>query len=153
MAVDTTFDLLAVSQEQGVLGFNPTQLTIANNATSSVGGIADTFGAGVVQIEAEASATGINDGFTGFITIQPSITSVANGSGTANSTTPITLAGLNFTNATGISAPTGITATITNIGGTTLNASVQVANGVTSGPYTLTLLTPGGNVNFTFTVQ
>ena len=55
-------------------------------------------------------------------------------------------------NATGITAPSGITATITGGTTTALTANVQVGSGVSLGDHTLTLVTPGGNVDFTFNV-
>ena len=136
-----------------VLDFNaPRQLTIPANGASVVG-TANTFRAGSTQIVAQASATGISDGSTAAITVQPVITSVTNGNGPTNQTTAITLVGLNLANYTGITAPAGITATATGGTATALNVNVQVASGVGSGAQTLTLQTPGGNVNFTFTVQ
>ena len=61
--------------------------------------------------------------------------------------------GRNLITATGITAPTGITATITAATSTKLEVNVAVAAGIAPGAKTLTLVTPGGNVNFTFTVN
>jgi hypothetical protein len=147
----TTFNLL--STNPAVLGFNaPQQLTIADNATQVIGS-ANTLGAGSAQIVAQASATGIDQGSTSAITVQPTISSVSNGSGYAGTTTAAVLNGQNLITATGIQAPSGIVATITAGGTTTaLNISVQVQASVVAGSYQLTLLTPGGNANFTFSV-
>ena len=147
----TTFSLLSTNAL--VFDFNaPRELTIPNNLTL-VDGTANTLGAGSSQIVAQASATGIDQGASVAITVQPVITSVTNNSGPANQTTAAILNGRNLITATGVTAPTGITATITGWTTTALNVSIQVAAGTATGAKSLTLITPGGNVNFTFTVN
>ena len=150
MGVSTTFNLLSTNNL--VFDFNnPKQLTIADNGTEVIG-TANTLGAGSSQIVAQASATGIDQGSTAAITVQAVITSITNGSGPASQTTSIVINGRNLSTATGISAPAGITATITGGSSTALTATVQVGAGVGGGAKTLTLQTPGGNIDFTFTV-
>src|SRR5262249_1436013 len=146
MNTATTFSLL--STDTNVFDFPaPKQLTIPNNGTS-VAGSATTYGAGPAQIVAQASATGIDQGATSAITVQPQgtggvlagdHTTAANGP--ANATTLIEINGNNLLKATGIAAPSGITATITNLTSTKLSVSVNVGSGVGSGGKTLTLQT------------
>jgi hypothetical protein len=68
---------------------------------------------------------------------------------------PVTIAGRNLLGATGITAPAGITATITGVtpDGLTMSVDLTVGAGVSTGAKTLTITTGTGNVNFTFTVN
>ena len=148
MGQSTTFSLLSTSTVVFTL---PADLTITNNSTQ-VTGTATTAGAGQSEIVAQSSATGIVQGSSSSITVEPVITSVSPGTGAQTVTTEVVLNGRNLITATGITAPSGITATITGGTTTALTANVQVGSGVSLGNHTLTLVTPGGNVDFTFNV-
>ncbi len=154
MNQSTTFSLLSTATSVFTL---PPDATIANNAATAVI-TATTIGAGPAQIVAQSSATGIAQGATGNITVLPVITTVTDSqggpaAGNAGTTTAITINGRNLITASSITAPSGVTATITGGSSTALTANVQVASGTASGAKTLTLVTPGGNVTFTFTVN
>ena len=109
---------------------------------------------GYLSVSFQSSATGIAQGSTANITVLASVTGVVPAAGPPGLTTRVVVTGLNLATAAGITAPAGITATITNaaVDGTSLNVDIAVGAGVTIGAKTLTLLTPSGNVDFTFTV-
>jgi hypothetical protein len=145
-----------------VTGSTSTTITYAQtgaNATSSNGtvltSVATTIGSGITQIIAQASPTGIAIGASTNITVTPVFTSVAPNNGVHGNTIPVTITGRNFLGATGITGPTGITASITNVSadGTTITASIVLTSGAPTGAQTLTILTPTGNLNFQFTVN
>jgi hypothetical protein len=75
--------------------------------------------------------------------------------GNHDATTPVIISGLNLLGSTGVTAPSGITVAISNVSsdGQTMTASISVAVGTAAGGKTLTITTPTGNVNFSFTVN
>ena len=116
---------------------------------------ANTIGAGITQIIAQASATGIALGATNNITVTPVATTVSPNTGTQGTTT-VTITARNLLNATGITtSATGVSATITNVSanGQSMTATITVGSTATTGAKTLTINTPTGNPTFTFTVN
>jgi hypothetical protein len=144
-----------------ITGTTATTFTYAQtgpNAASSGGttSTAATIGSATLQqIVAQASGTGIAQGASPDITVTPVFTSVLPTKGTHATTVPVTITGQNLLTATGITAPAGITATITNItaDGSTISASIMIGSGVAAGSYPLSVATPAGNANFMFTVN
>jgi hypothetical protein len=133
----------------------PANLTINNNATG-VQGTATTIGAGITQIIAQASSTGIALGASSNITVTPFFSSVAPTNGPQNTTTPVTITGRNFLGTTAITTTaTGVSVTgiVVSADGKTINANIVVGAGATAGAKTLTINTPTGNPTFTFTVN
>jgi hypothetical protein len=136
----------------------PASATIANNATGlSPLATATTVGAGTTQIIAQASPTGIAIGASGNITVTGVFTSISVGTFNRGTTTSSQITGRNLSTATGITVPagSGIVATIVNAAanGTTLDISVQVPAGESTGTKTLNIQTPSGAVPFNITVQ
>jgi hypothetical protein len=152
---DTSFNGVFTVTGPGSTTFTFTQA--GPNATSTGGTVstAATIGSGVAQIIAQASTTGIALGASSNITVTPVFTSLSPAAVTHGTTTPVTITGRNFLGATGITAPAGINASITNVStdGSTMSASITVGSSVTAGPYTLSITTLTGNVNFTLTVN
>jgi hypothetical protein len=128
----------------------------ASTGGSVTGSVAKTLGAGSTQIIAQASATGIALGASSNISVSTVFTAVnPSSSAVKNTAIPVVITGRNLLNATGITGPSGITATINSVSadGQTMNASITVGTSVPAGAQTLTILTPTGNVTFTFTVN
>jgi hypothetical protein len=151
MNSSTTFSL--TPNTANVLSL-PANLTIPNNGTSILG-TATTIGSGITQIIAQASPTGIALGATSNITVTPVVTNVAPNSG-GQGTTNVTITGRNLLGATGITTTaTGVSAAINNVSanGQTMTATITVGQTATPGAKTLTINTPTGNVDFTFTVN
>jgi hypothetical protein len=127
------------------------------NAGSSAGTVftAVTIGAGTTQLIAQASSTGIALGATANITVTPVFGTVSPNNGNRGVVTPVTITGRNFLGATGITGPSGITGTITNVSpdGSTISANINIPSGAPTGSQTLTVTTATGNVNFNFTVN
>jgi mucin-19 len=130
------------------------------NASSTGGsaatGVATTIGSGTTQIIAQASETGIAIGASSNITVTPAFTSVTPSSSAIRGTAiSVSIAGRNLLGATGITAPSGITSAIRSVtpDGQTMSAIITVGASVTAGAKTLTINTPTGNVDFTFTVN
>jgi len=148
----TTFSLTPSSPNVVTL---PANLTINNNATG-VQGTATTIGAGITQIIAQASSTGIALGASSNITVTPFFSSVAPNNGPQNTTTPVTITGRNFLGTTAITTTaTGVSVTgiVVSADGKTITANIVVGAGATAGAKTLTINTATGNPTFTFTVN